>query len=113
MERLSSWSGERTARLLSDLLVVFGLELLEDLNAVVDKGWRRVEHQRTTVTSISLGLLLLLGFRGLVFLLLDFLLGSYGQVLDALDSRVDCIFDCVGHVDVVVVVESEARSAGL
>ena len=94
-----------------DLLVVFRLELLEDLDAVVDKGWRRVEHQWTTITTISLSLLLLLGFRGLVLLLCDFLLGSYGQVLDTLDSRVDCVFDCVSHVDVVV--ECEARSAGL
>lgn len=72
---------------------------------------RGVEHQRTTITVSSLGLLLLLRLLGLVFLLFGFLLGRNSEVLHTLDSRVDCIFDCVGHI--VVAVESEARLAGI
>ena len=70
---------EHTAGLLSDLLVVLCLQLLaetqsvnihakvalsslQDLNAVVYEGWRRIEHQRTAIPSVTLGLLFFLWF---------------------------------------------------
>lgn len=72
-------------------------------------GWCRVKHQWTTIASITLGLFLLLRFRGLVSFLLGLLFGRYGQVFHSLDGRVDGIFDCVRHV--VVTAESQARGA--
>lgn len=83
---------------------------LQDLNAVVYVRWRRVEHQRTPITIITLGLLFLLWLRCFVSFLLGLLLGRYSQALYSLDSRVDRVFHCVRHV---VAVESEVRWAGI
>lgn len=72
-----------------------GLLNLQDLNAVVNECWDRVKHQGTAISSVALGLLLFLGLGCLLF---RFLLSRDGEILDSLDSRVYGIFDCVGHV---------------
>jgi hypothetical protein len=122
-------SNERTAGLLGDLFVVLCLQFftetmvsmqlanlqvlyLQNLNAMVDECRCRVEHQWATITSIALGLLLLLWLRGLVSFLPGLLLSRHSHVLHSLDSRVDSIFDCVRHV-VVVAVEPEACWVGV